>query len=95
VIRGLNDAQTDEVLVVNTQNSNRAVAGELFCAEATRKGLTGILIDGPARDIVHLQKYNSVRLYSREISPYSGTTQSPGKMQVPVECGGVQVQPGV
>ena len=31
VLRGLQEACQDEVLVVNTLSSNRAVAGELFC----------------------------------------------------------------
>jgi 4-hydroxy-4-methyl-2-oxoglutarate aldolase len=94
VIRGLNDARADEVLVVNTRNSTRAVAGELFCAEATRKGLAGIIIDGPARDSTHLRKYSSVRFYSKSLSPYSGTIQSPGNMQQSVECGDALVHPG-
>ena len=32
------------------KGSRRAVAGELFPTEAARKGLAGIVIDGPCRD---------------------------------------------
>jgi 4-hydroxy-4-methyl-2-oxoglutarate aldolase len=93
VLRGLDEANAKEVLIVNTRGSSRAVAGELFCAEAERKGLSGIVVDGPTRDTVHLQNY-SVRFYSSSVSPYSGTIQSVGIMQETVMCGGVQVRPG-
>ncbi|VEU39366.1 unnamed protein product [Pseudo-nitzschia multistriata] len=48
------EAKADEVLVVNTLSSKRAVAGEIFAAEARRKGLAGIVIDGPVRDTAYL-----------------------------------------
>ena len=93
VLRGLEEAHRDEVLIVNTLSSTRAVAGELFCAEASRKGLAGIVVDGPARDNIHLQNY-SARFYATAITPYSGTIQSVGEMQQVVTCGGVEVRPG-
>ena len=91
------EAQADEVLVVNTLSSIRAVAGEIFVAEARRKGLAGIVIDGPIRDTAHLDDLRStmpMRMYATGSTPYSGTTQSPGELQIPVTCCGVEVQPG-
>ena len=93
VLQGIEEAQEGEVVVVNTLSSSRAVAGELFACEAERKGLAGIVIDGPARDTAHLNKYK-IRFYATEVSPYSGTTQSVGKMQQAVQCGGVEIKPG-
>jgi regulator of RNase E activity RraA len=93
VLRGLDEAQQDEILVVNTMSSHRAVAGELFCAEAERKGLGGIVVDGPMRDTAYLESF-SVRCFASSISPYSGTIQSVGTMQVTITCGGVAVSPG-
>jgi 4-hydroxy-4-methyl-2-oxoglutarate aldolase len=93
VLRGLDEAQQDEILVVNTMSSHRAVAGELFCAEAERKGLCGIVVDGPMRDTAYLESF-SVRCFASSVSPYSGTIQSVGKMQVDITCGGVPVSPG-
>jgi 4-hydroxy-4-methyl-2-oxoglutarate aldolase len=98
VLRGIQEAEKDEVLIVNTLYSSRAVAGELFCAEAQRKQLVGIIIDGAVRDMVHLSKYPLVRVYATGSSPYSGMTRSVGKMQpggkILVKCGGVKVSPG-
>ena len=92
------EAEADEVLVVDTLSSTRAVAGEIFVGEARRKGLAGIVIDGPIRDTAHLEDEettNPMRMYATSITPYSGTTQSPGEMQAPVvNCGGIEVRPG-
>jgi len=92
------EAKSDEVLVVNTLSSTRAVAGEIFGAEARRKGLAGIVIDGPIRDTAHLDQDDSstecMRMYATGTTPYSGTTQSPGELQTPVACGGVEVRQG-
>lgn len=95
VLRGLSEANEGEVLVVNTLNSTRAVAGELFCAEAARKGVVGIFIDGPMRDTAYLEEFSTrVHCYSTTVTPYSGRVQSVGEMQIPVQCGGVEVSPG-
>ena len=39
-----------DMLVVDSQGSDRAVSGSLFPTEAIRKGLAGIVVDGPCRD---------------------------------------------
>jgi len=94
VLQVLSEAQSGEVLVVNTLDSTRAVAGELFCAEAERRGVCGILLDGPMRDTAYLDEFPSVRCYSKSVSPYSGTIQAVGETQVDVTCGGASVSPG-
>jgi regulator of RNase E activity RraA len=94
VLRGLQEAQKDEVLVVNTLASTKAVAGEIFCAEASRKQLSGIIIEGPIRDTRYLSNYPPVRFYASSSTPYSGAIQSVGTMQCPVTCGGITVRPG-
>jgi 4-hydroxy-4-methyl-2-oxoglutarate aldolase len=100
VLRGLLDAQNNEVLVVNTSDSTRAVSGELFATEAYhRRGLAGIIVDGPVRDTNHLRKMrldssSRFRIYASSVTPYSGTTRSPGSVQTIVTCGGVSVHPG-
>eukprot|EP00521_Asterionellopsis_glacialis_P016331 CAMPEP_0195301712 /NCGR_PEP_ID=MMETSP0707-20130614/29796_1 /TAXON_ID=33640 /ORGANISM="Asterionellopsis glacialis, Strain CCMP134" /LENGTH=252 /DNA_ID=CAMNT_0040364745 /DNA_START=184 /DNA_END=939 /DNA_ORIENTATION=+ len=94
VLRGLTESQQGEVLVVNTMGSTRAVAGGLFTTEASHhnRQLAGIIIDGPMRDIASLS--HSLPCYASFVTPYSGTTQSPGQMQTRIKCGGVIVNPG-
>ena len=98
VLRGLNEAQPGDVLVVNTLDSSRAVAGGLFCAEAARKGLGGIVVDGKVRDVGQISKFGhglgGCLMYSSGVMPYAGTVQSVGEVDVPVVCGGVKVDKG-
>ena len=93
VLQGLHEAEPGEVLCVNTKGSTRAVAGGLFCLEAERKGLSGLIIEGAIRDINTLQQGN-ILCYSTSSTPYSGTINSLGVMQSKIECGGVNVSPG-
>jgi 4-hydroxy-4-methyl-2-oxoglutarate aldolase len=93
VIKGLHDAQPGQVLVIDTRGSRRAVAGELFSREALRRGLAGIVIDGAVRDTEKIRGL-SIPVYSRSVTPVSGTTRRIFETQVAVQCGGVTVDPG-
>ena len=93
VIKALQDAQPGEVLVIETRGSRRAVAGELFSKEAQRKGLAGLVVDGAVRDTAQIRQFG-FPVYSRSVCPASGTTRRIFSTQVPVQCGGVTVQPG-
>jgi 4-hydroxy-4-methyl-2-oxoglutarate aldolase len=93
VIRALDAAQPGEVLVVDTQGSSRAVVGELFSMEAERRGLAGMIVDGPVRDVSTLRTL-VLPVYARGLCPMSGTIRELGALQVPVVCGGVAVNPG-
>lgn len=93
VIRALDESQPGDVLIVDTQGSSRAVVGELFSLEATRRGLAGIVVDGPVRDVSALRTL-ALPVYARGRCPLSGTIRELGALQVPVVCGGVAVNPG-
>lgn len=96
VLRGLVEAEKDEVLVVNTSDSTNAVSGELFATEALRRGVLGIVVDGPIRDSNRLRQLvgDKLRIFATCVTSYAGTEQSPGNVQIPVVCGGVSVYPG-
>ncbi len=93
VIKGLKDSEAGDVLVVDSQGSQRAVAGGLFPTEGQRKGLAGIVIDGPCRDTATVTSLD-IPYYARCSTPYAGTTTSHGETQIPVSLGGVTVNPG-
>lgn len=95
VLNGLSNAQKDDVLVVNTNNSEKAVAGEIMCAEAARLGVTGIVVGGAMRESAYLTAYSTrVRCWSKTVSPVSGTLRHLGKVDVPIVCGEAEIQPG-
>lgn len=93
VIKALKDATPGEVLVVDGQGSHRALAGELFATEASRKGLAGLVIDGAVRD-AHTLRELEIPVYSRFIYPNAGTTRRVFSTQIPITCGGIEVRPG-
>lgn len=93
VMVALEQAQPGDVLVIDTRGSRRAVLGELFSLEAQRRGLAGIVVDGPIRDSVTLRGLD-LPVYARSHTPLAGTTQKLYAVQVPVACGGVTVNPG-
>jgi 4-hydroxy-4-methyl-2-oxoglutarate aldolase len=70
-----------------------AVVGDNVAAMAKNKGLVAIVTDGMARDrdgIVGV----GLPLFSRGITPNSCVRSGPGKVGLPIVCGGVAVQPG-
>ena len=93
VIKGLRDAEPCEAIVIDSQGSRRALTGGLFPTEAHRKGLAGIVIDGPCRDTAAIQRIN-IPYYARSVSCVAGTASQIFETQVPVSCGGVTVNPG-
>lgn len=93
IIKALDESTAGEVLVVETSNSQRAVVGELFSLEAERRGLGGIIVDGPVRDTATL-KTLSMPVYARSFCPTSGTVKLLQETQIEISCGGVVVAPG-
>jgi regulator of RNase E activity RraA len=93
VIKALQDAQEDEVLVIDAEGDNIAFAGEMFAKEAQRKKLAGIVIDGGCRDVRHIRKMQ-FPVYARYQTPMAGGASHIFKTQIPVQCGGVSVSPG-
>ncbi|MDP9435854.1 MAG: RraA family protein [Actinomycetota bacterium] len=93
VLDALELARPGEVLVVETQGSPSAVAGELIATEAHRKGLAGIVVDGVCRDVAGLRRL-PLPFYARGTRPDAGGVAALGQRQVPVRCAGVEVRPG-
>ncbi len=93
VIKGLHDAMPGDVLVIDSQNSTKAVTGNLFPTEALRKGLAGIVNDGPCRDTADVRSME-IPYYARSVTCVPGQTSRLFDTQVPITCGGVTVHPG-
>ncbi|MEM7465525.1 MAG: RraA family protein [Pseudomonadota bacterium] len=93
IIDALDQSEPGDVLVIDTQGSTRAVVGELFSLEASRRGLAGIVIDGGCRDTETLSTLE-LPVYATHRTPVSGTVQKLYATQCEVICGGVSVSPG-
>lgn len=93
VIEALQEAQEDEILVVDAEGDRIAFAGEMFATEAKRKKLSGMVIDGGCRDVRQIRMIR-FPVYSRYLTPKAGGASKIFKTQVKINCGGVPVSPG-
>jgi regulator of RNase E activity RraA len=93
VMAALAEAAPGDVLVIAANGGSRAVFGELFATEASRRGLSGIVSDGFCRDLRGLRGIG-LPVFARGTTPRSGTTVSRTALGATVTCGGVEVSPG-
>jgi regulator of RNase E activity RraA len=93
VIKALQEAREDEVLVIDAEGDNIAFAGEMFATEAQRKNLSGMVIDGGCRDVKQIRKIR-FPVYARYQTPKAGGASKIFKTQITVKCGGISVSPG-
>lgn len=91
VVQALDASAPGEVLVVAA--ADIAVSGELFAAEAERRGLGGIVIDGWCRDTAILRGM-AFPLYARGSTPRAGRLMAPRDPAALVNAGGVTVAAG-
>lgn len=91
---GLGAAQRGNVLVIDNQGSpDTALWGEITTAEAKRKGLAGLVVDGNVRDIEGIRK-RKFPVFARGTVPRVTGRSSLGEVNVPIQCGGAVVRPG-
>ena len=93
VIKALQEAQENEILVIDAEGDKIACAGEMFAAEAKRKKLAGMVIDGGCRDVEQIRRIR-FPVYARYQTPMAGGASKIFKTQVAIDCGGVPVSPG-
>jgi 4-hydroxy-4-methyl-2-oxoglutarate aldolase len=93
VLIAIEEARPGDVLVVITDPGSRAILGEIFTAEARRRGVAGIVVDGRCRDLAGLRELG-LPVHARGTDPGTGTLVEGPSHGRPVTCGGVLVRPG-
>ena len=88
------EAPQGSVIVISTSHTKRrAVWGDVRTTMALRRGVSGVVVDGPIRDVNRITEMG-LPVFYRYISPASYHDSALGETQVPVECGGLTVRPG-
>lgn len=84
----------DIIVVSNDGDRTHSLMGEIMAvyAEHTRK-VTGIVLDGPIRDIEELSQMNMF-LYAAGSTPGGPYKEGPGEVNVPISIGNIAVNPG-
>lgn len=82
------------VLVIDGQGElNTALWGMLITLASRLKGASGVVIDGAIRDVGEIRR-DRFPVFARAVVPNAGGAEYPGQVNVPVQCGGVVVNPG-
>ncbi|GAB3925317.1 RraA family protein [Kribbella albertanoniae] len=93
VIHGLRESGRGDVLVVDAGGEDRAVAGELFCTEAQRRGLAGLVIAGRSRDTATVARL-SMPVWSTGFAPNAYPAKALPETGIDLVLEGVRVRPG-
>ncbi|QEC49206.1 RraA family protein [Baekduia soli] len=91
LMRALLAAGEGDVLVVQGPGPH-AYLGELLGAEAARRGVAAIVLDGNVRDIAKLREL-PIAVYARGTTPLAGKP-GPGEIDVTLTIGAATVAPG-
>lgn len=73
--------------------TERAYMGDLMTGAAKAIGLKGVVVDGYVRDREGLKELD-LPVFSRGFMQRTPSKKGPGKINVPITCGGVTVKPG-
>lgn len=93
VIQGLRECGAGDVLVADIDGDDRAVAGELFCSEAQRRGLAGLVLRGRSRDTATVARL-SIPVWSTGFAPSAYGARALPETGVALSLDGVAVDPG-
>ncbi|UGT61825.1 RraA family protein [Nocardia asteroides] len=90
--RAITQAAPGDVIVVQTNGSRLAALGDVLSAEAYRRGLAGIIVDGFIRDSRDLPPRFPV--WARGAVPNVGRSDVAPDVGAPILLGGVPITPG-
>jgi 4-hydroxy-4-methyl-2-oxoglutarate aldolase len=87
-------AAPGQILVLtNGGGPHGALWGDVACSFAMKKGVAGVIADGPVRDVDALREMG-FPVWATTISPSHPEKRGPGSVNVPVVVDGVLVEPG-
>lgn len=85
--------ENDIVIVSNEGGRDRSLLGANMIYYAKARGATGLVVDGPIRDLDELDGLDWP-IYATGATPGGPYKDGPGEINVPIACGGVVVHPG-
>ena len=98
-LKALEMGQEGDVIVVDAGgDKNTSVCGGLMGGLAQNRGIRAMIVDGAGRDTNELEEINWP-IWTRAITPRGTHTMFSGRKEelsinVPIQCGGVPVNPG-
>lgn len=92
--QGMVEAQKGDVLVCDCRGYTEAGHfGDMMATACKVKGLAGVVIDGSCRDSQDIKELG-LPVFVRAFNPSGTVKESTAEINIPINCGGVQVMPG-
>jgi regulator of RNase E activity RraA len=93
-VAAIDYAEPGDVLVIDVRgHKDTAIWGELASTSCKLRGIAAVIIDGAVRDVAGIQEIQ-FPVYARAITPNAGDCSVLGDINVPIQCGGVLINPG-
>ncbi|MCK5773012.1 MAG: orotidine 5'-phosphate decarboxylase [Thermoplasmata archaeon] len=92
-VEAIEKAAPGDIIVIDAGSRHISPWGELATWSCKARGIAGVILDGPARDIDDILDMG-FPVFSRSKAPNAGEPKGFGELQVDVECGGMEVHPG-
>ncbi len=93
-VEAIDIAEPGDVLVINNDGATHVACwGELATMSAMKRRLSGVVIDGAARDIDDIRRLG-FPVFARAVTPNAGEPKGFGEINAEVRCGGQTVRPG-
>lgn len=87
-------AEPGDVLVIDARGHvGNSVWGKVQAAYACRRGVAGLVVDGAIRDVEDMRRMR-FPVYCKGITPAGPHKGWADSVNVPIQCGGMPVQPG-
>jgi regulator of RNase E activity RraA len=87
-------ARPGDILVVDARNDQTcALIGELLVAQLRAAGVAGAVTDSAVRDTAELA-HGPMPIFASGRNPCGPTKNVPGRLGIPISCGGAPVSPG-
>jgi 3-hexulose-6-phosphate synthase/6-phospho-3-hexuloisomerase len=92
-VEAIDEASEGDIIVVDAGGVGPAVWGELATHSAVQKRLSGVVINGAARDVSEIREL-SLPVFAKLVTPQAGEPRGLGEIGVPITICGVTVRPG-
>jgi 3-hexulose-6-phosphate synthase/6-phospho-3-hexuloisomerase len=92
-VEAIEEADEGDVIVIYNGSPDISPWGGLASLSSVNRGIAGVVIEGPARDVDEIRKLK-FPVFASNIVPNAGDPKGLGEINTEIRCGGQTVKPG-